>query len=215
MSRIVVMHAKPGEADGPSERLRSAGHDVQVLWPDGMPGLAALRRDPPDVFVIDLARQPSQGQALGTALRQLKATRHVPLVFVDGDPKKTARVKTALPDATYATWRGIRGAVKQASNGDEDVVSAGKIDRAQDVGHSRVQDQGKTERRGEVPSSSDRKSRPTGPRGLSQRSLLSQQENREGARQSHPVLRKRRRKGSGLRSGHSSRIRQEPHLSPG
>ena len=114
MSRIVVMHAKPGEADGPSERLRSAGHDVQVMWPDGMPGLAALRKDPPDVFVIDLARQPSQGQALGTALRQLKATRHVPLVFVDGDPKKTARVKTALPDATYATWRGIRGAVKQA-----------------------------------------------------------------------------------------------------
>jgi hypothetical protein len=114
MSRIVVLHARPGEVDEAARRLCGAGHDVQVLWPDGMPGLASVRRDPPDVFVIDLTRQPAQCQALGTALRQLKATRHVPLVFLEGDPAKTARVKAALPDATYATWRGIRGAVKRA-----------------------------------------------------------------------------------------------------
>ena len=69
MSRIVVLHARPGEMRDAATRLRDAGHGVQVLWPDGMPGLAPVRRDPPDVFVIDLARQPSQGQALGTALQ--------------------------------------------------------------------------------------------------------------------------------------------------
>jgi CheY-like chemotaxis protein len=96
--------------------LRKAGHRVQTVWPDGMLGLAALRKDPPDAIVIDLARQPSQGLALATALRQLKATRGVPLVFVEGDPERTARVKAALPDAVYATWRGVRGAIKRASS---------------------------------------------------------------------------------------------------
>ena len=38
MSRIVVMRAKPGEADGPSERLRSA-------WRDGWPGWVASYSD--------------------------------------------------------------------------------------------------------------------------------------------------------------------------
>ena len=38
------------------------------MWPEGMPEVGPLRRDPPDVFVIDLRRQPSQGQAAGHRL---------------------------------------------------------------------------------------------------------------------------------------------------
>jgi CheY-like chemotaxis protein len=114
MSRLVVFHPKPEEVAVGVATLRKAGHDVEALWPDGMPGLAPLRKDPPDAIVIDLARQPSQGRALATALRQLKPTRSVPLAFIEGDPEKTARVKAALPDAVYTTWRGIRGAVRRA-----------------------------------------------------------------------------------------------------
>ncbi len=114
MSRIVVFHPKQEEIPSGAATLRKAGHRVRVLWPEGMPGLASLRKDPPDVVVIDLARQPSQGLALATALRQLKPTRGVPLVFIEGDRERTARVKAALPDATYAGWRGVRGAVRRA-----------------------------------------------------------------------------------------------------
>ena len=114
MSRIVVLHPKPEEIAAGLTTLGRAGHEVEPLWPTGMPEVGPLRRDPPDVFVIDLARSPSQGQALATAFRQLKSLRGVPLVFLEGDPAKTARVKAALPDATYGTWRGVRGAVRRA-----------------------------------------------------------------------------------------------------
>jgi Txe/YoeB family toxin of toxin-antitoxin system len=95
MSRIVVFHPKPTEVAS---------------------GVASLRKSPPHVFVIDLVRQPSQGRALAAALRQLKATRSVPLVSIEGALEKTDRVKADLPDATYTTWRGVRGAVRRASH---------------------------------------------------------------------------------------------------
>jgi CheY-like chemotaxis protein len=114
MSQIIVFHPKPEQVETRVEVLRTADHDVRTMWPTGMQHLVSLRRNPPDAFVIDLAQQPSQGQALATAFRQLKATRGVPIVFIEGDEMKTARVKMALPDATYTTWRGVRGAVKTA-----------------------------------------------------------------------------------------------------
>jgi len=114
MSRIVIFHPKAEEVDARVEGLRADGQDVRTIWPTGLPHLVALRKNPPDVFVIDLARQPSQGQALAIAFRRLSPTRGVPLVFIEGDPEKTARVKAVLPDATYTTWRGVRGAVKRA-----------------------------------------------------------------------------------------------------
>ncbi len=73
-----------------------------------------MRAQPPDAFVIDLSRVPSQGAAVGVWLRQQKTTRHVPLVFVGGVPEKVARVRGLLPDAVYTEWRRIRGGLKRA-----------------------------------------------------------------------------------------------------
>jgi len=47
-------------------------------------------------------------------LRKYKSTRHVPLVLVDGEPEKVARIKTLLPDAVFTTWAEINAALKQA-----------------------------------------------------------------------------------------------------
>jgi CheY-like chemotaxis protein len=112
MSRILVFHPKPEQVGLQIERLRKDGHEVRESWPAGPPDLAAVLRDPPDAFLIDLGRQPSHGQALATVLRQRKATRAVPIVFIQGDGTKTARVQAALPDAGFTTWRGVRGAVR-------------------------------------------------------------------------------------------------------
>ena len=76
--------------------------------------LRRLRADPPDAVVIDMTRIPSHGRDIGLAVRQYKQTRHVPLLFVEGDPEKLARVRQHLPDATYCSWWGIRGALRQA-----------------------------------------------------------------------------------------------------
>ena len=114
MARVLLVHWKPEEAAPHVAALREAGHEVQLLRPGGLPELRALAASPPDAIVIDLGRLPSQGRAVATALRQQKATRAVPLVFVEGDPEKTARVKAQLPDASYTTWRGLTGALRKA-----------------------------------------------------------------------------------------------------
>ena len=45
------------------------------------------------------------------ALRRHKATRSVPLVFVEGDPEETRRVRTLLPYATFTDWKGASAAL--------------------------------------------------------------------------------------------------------
>jgi hypothetical protein len=111
---VLLVHWNEAEAAERAERLRRAGFDPDVLRPEGMPSLRARDADPPAAVVIDLDRQPSQGRAVAIALRQRKATRSVPLVFVGGDPEKAARVRELLPDAAFAEWNGIGAAIRQA-----------------------------------------------------------------------------------------------------
>lgn len=87
---------------------------MQVYAQQGGAGLHELRADPPDAVVIDLSRLPSHGRAVGIFLRQQRATREKPLVFVDGDPEKTAKTKALLPDAVYTTWPRIGAALAKS-----------------------------------------------------------------------------------------------------
>ncbi len=111
----MVFHWNAEEARERAARLSAAGFDAQ--FHAGQGGGAALRpfrENPPDAFVIDLSRLPSQGRAVGTFLRQQKGTRHVPIVFVDGDPEKVELTRRLLPDAVYTEWRKIRPALRKA-----------------------------------------------------------------------------------------------------
>ena len=114
MARILLIHWNESEASERAQRLRAAGHRVSVHWRHDGAGLGELRADPPDAVVLDLGRLPSHGRATALYLRQTKATRGVPLVFVEGDPQKTEAVRALVPDAEFTTWRGIRGAVTRA-----------------------------------------------------------------------------------------------------
>ena len=116
-SRIVLIHWNAAEAGERADLLRRDGFEVEwFAAKTGGPGLRGYRERPPDAFVIDLRRMPSHGRAVGAFLRQQKATRAVPLVFIAGDPEKTAQVRQALPDACYTDWRGFRGALRRAMN---------------------------------------------------------------------------------------------------
>ncbi len=103
MSRLVLVHWNASEAEARAETFRAAGHSVRC-HSDPRANPRVLAANPPDAFVIDLARLPSQGRELGGFLRRLPATRRVPLVFLEGDPAKTERVYALLPDATFTTW---------------------------------------------------------------------------------------------------------------
>jgi hypothetical protein len=114
LGRVLLVHWNEAEAIERAAPLLRAGHEVALHWSQDSAGLRGIRSDPPDCVVIDLTRLPSHGRAVGTWLRQAKATRHVPLVFVEGDPAKTVRVREALPDASYTPRRTLRGAVSRA-----------------------------------------------------------------------------------------------------
>jgi CheY-like chemotaxis protein len=113
MKRVRLIHWNAAEAAERAARLRAAGYSVdsEMLTPNG---LRELRDNPPDAVVIDLTRIPSHGRDVALGLRGYKATRHVPLVFVEGDAEKVARIKELLPDAVYTTWGRIRSALKRA-----------------------------------------------------------------------------------------------------
>lgn len=112
MQRVRLIHWKAEEVPERVERL--AGYQVDGRLPAGSGFLRDLADDPPAVIVIDLSRLPSQGRDLALSIRQRKSTRHIPLVFVGGDPQKVQRVRELLPDAVYAHWEQISTALEQA-----------------------------------------------------------------------------------------------------
>ncbi len=114
MSRVCLFHWKAEEVPERLARLERAGWTPCHVELQSMATFRALREDPPAAVVIDLSRLPSQGRDVAVALRHFKGTRHVPIVFVEGVPEKVARIRALLPDAVYASWRGIKGALEHA-----------------------------------------------------------------------------------------------------
>jgi hypothetical protein len=82
--------------------------------PAGGGALRKLSESRLAAVVIDLSRAPSQGRDLALAIRAYKATRHLPLVFVEGDEEKVVRIKELLPDGAYTSWSRIRRDLKHA-----------------------------------------------------------------------------------------------------
>lgn len=111
--RIRLIHWNAAQAKERAAKLETSGYDVDFA-PLGPANMKSLRSDPPDLAVIDLSRIPSQGRDFGMWLRKTKATRFVPIVFVDGGAKAVTSTRQHLPDATYTSWGRIVSALKRA-----------------------------------------------------------------------------------------------------
>ena len=113
MHRIRLIHWNAAEAAERAARFPADEYQVNHAQLDTA-SLRDLRTNPPDALLIDLGRLPSHGRDVGVAVRQTRATRGIPLVFVDGDPAKVERVRQLLPDAVYTDWPDIQPALHQA-----------------------------------------------------------------------------------------------------
>ena len=113
MPRIRLIHWNPAEAAERATRLPDDEFDVDHA-PLDPTGLRALRANPPDALLIDLSRLPSHGRDIGVSMRQTRATRGIPLVFVDGAPAKVEPIRQLLPDAVYTDWPNIQPALRHA-----------------------------------------------------------------------------------------------------
>ena len=112
--RVLVIHRDLSEAAERAARLRDQGFDAEAYTSIGAKGFRGIRANPPAVALIDLTRLPSYGKAMGTLLRQSPSLRTIPLVFIEGDPDKTAGVREILPDAVIAPWPRIGAAIRRA-----------------------------------------------------------------------------------------------------
>jgi len=113
MRRIRLIHWHEPEAAERAARLRAAGYEVAGEAFDPA-SLRELRREPPAAVVIDLSRLPMQGRDVALAVRHYKTTRHLPVIFVEGDTEKTASIRRQVPDAVYTTWSRVRASLRQA-----------------------------------------------------------------------------------------------------
>lgn len=114
MARVRLIHWNGPEGRERARQLQAMGHDAQFDDAEGPSLLRGIRAAQPDAVVIDLSRLPSHGREAALALRTSKVTRHLPLVFADGDPEKVATLRTLLPDATYTSWSRLGPAIDKA-----------------------------------------------------------------------------------------------------
>jgi response regulator RpfG family c-di-GMP phosphodiesterase len=108
-----LIHWNQTEAEQKAQTLHSAGYTVDYasFTPQT---LKELKNNPPDTMVIDLSRLPSQGRDIAINIRHTKATRDIPIVFVEGDPQKLDQIRNLISDAIYTTYNQIHTALKQA-----------------------------------------------------------------------------------------------------
>ena len=94
-----------------------------------MATFAPCARSQPLAAVIDLTRLPSHGRYVAAAIRATKSTRHIPIVFVDGDPEKVERVRKDLPDAVYTSRSRLVSALKRVKPLADPVAPPRMMDR--------------------------------------------------------------------------------------
>jgi CheY-like chemotaxis protein len=114
VSRILLVHWNAREARERAQALKNLGHQATVLSNSDKPALDRVRASPPDLFLIDLNRLPSHGREVGGYFRRVKSTRHVPILFVDGDSERVTRARNLIPDAHFAKWADVRSAIPKA-----------------------------------------------------------------------------------------------------
>jgi len=111
--RLRLIHGNAAEAKPRIAQLRDAGYTVEYE-PVSQAMLRKMRTRPPDGVVIHLGRSPSVGRDLALEMRSRKATRGIPLIFLDGEPGKVAKAKRLVPDAAFAPWSRFRSTIKKA-----------------------------------------------------------------------------------------------------
>jgi CheY-like chemotaxis protein len=110
--RIRLFHWNITEAEQKTLILKSLGYEVDYE-PYPPKALKQLGNNPPAAVIIDLSRLPSQGRDIAVNILYAKATRNIPIIFVEGDPQKVRQIKMHVPDAIYTHYDQIAEALKK------------------------------------------------------------------------------------------------------
>jgi CheY-like chemotaxis protein len=111
---VRLVHWNEDEGLERQQQLEAFGFDAAFEFGDGLFAARQIKASPPDAVVIDLSRLPSHGREVAQSMRSARATRHVPIVFVGGEPDKVEKTRLLMPDATFTTWARIKTALPKA-----------------------------------------------------------------------------------------------------
>ena len=114
MKTVQLVHWNEDEGLERQQQLEALGFEAAFDFGDSLSVSRRIKADPPDAVVIDLSRIPSHGREVAHSIRSVKATRHLPIVFVDGEPEKVEKTRQFIPDATFTTWGRIKTALPKA-----------------------------------------------------------------------------------------------------
>ena len=114
MKIVRLIHWNEDEGLERQKQLEALGFDVAFDFGDSLFASRRIKASPPDAVVIDLSRMPSHGREVAHSVRGTKATRQLPIVFVDGEPEKVEKTRQFIPDATFTTWGRIKTALRKA-----------------------------------------------------------------------------------------------------
>ena len=110
--RICLIHWKKlDEATARAQAFADAGMRVDIITEYTV--LRTLRDEPIDAYVVSMDRLPSQGKEAAIGIRSSRKTRHVPLVVV-GAQKRRSGIEAIFADAVYADWDDAVCAVENA-----------------------------------------------------------------------------------------------------
>jgi hypothetical protein len=112
--KLRLIHWDSSIAQERAAELIRAGFQVEADLLKDPADIKELKVNPPDVFLIDLSRQPSHGLEIALYIRLSKPTRNIPIVFIGGEPEKVEKVRSKLPDAVYTVWDSAPEAIRQA-----------------------------------------------------------------------------------------------------
>ena len=114
MKTVRLIHFDEDQGLERRKQLEAFGFDAAFDFGDGLFMARQIKASPPDAVVIDLSRVPSHGREVALSVRSTKATRQIPIVFVDGEREKVEKTRQFIPDATFTTWGRIKTALPKA-----------------------------------------------------------------------------------------------------
>ena len=113
MPRVRLFHWRAEEAEPLIATLRAAGYTVDYPGDKANGNWRTLRQSPTHAAVIDLTRLPSHGRWVAAEIRATKSLRHIPIVFVDGEPAKVDVIRKMMPDAVFTSRARLASALKK------------------------------------------------------------------------------------------------------
>jgi len=98
-----------------ADALRRDGWQVDVESENGGRAYRHIRTSVPDAVVIDLRHRPSHGREVGSALRELRATRSVPIVCIEDGEDAREQTRARIDGVRFSSPETLAWTIADAT----------------------------------------------------------------------------------------------------